>query len=206
MKNNNTKFNFLAFLLLLAIFSNFSMADNSIERPFGYGKIYAGFQLGYGNGFALANSGNGDTKIVEYLATFPSLGVGISDTLAEDAWFRGNFEFVFEGESITNFRPRIGYSAGLGLLLRYNFLYGKNLIPFFEVGGGFGYIDFDLRDQADGLIYYPQAGLGLHYFLTDKTALNVGWRLHHMSNSKHKQPNNGINASLVLVGLTYHFD
>ncbi len=62
-------------------------------------------------------------------------------------------------------------------------------MPYFESGGGVGSLDFDLKDQADGLIFYPQAGLGLHYFVTKNISADIGWRFHHMSNANTQYPN-----------------
>ena len=93
--------------------------------------------------------------------------------LAKDSWFKGNVDAVFEGEFLIGYKPNSGYSAGLGILLRYNFLSFKQWVPYVEIGGGVGVLEFDLKDQADGLIFYPQAGLGLHYFARDNLCITL---------------------------------
>ena len=200
------KIRLICFSLLLNSVFSLSYANDSTSKKFGYGKIYAGLQGGWGKAFSLGIAGNGDGRHVEYAAVLPQLGIGLSDVLAGDSWFKGNFDAVFEGEFLIGYKPNSGYSAGLGILLRYNFLSTEKWVPYVEIGGGFGVLEFDLKDQADGLIFYPQAGLGLHYFAKDNLSIDLGWRFHHMSNANSEMPNNSINASLLLLGFSWYFD
>ena len=199
---------------LIAIFVYFltscfpAVADQqSSTEHFGYGKIYSGLQGGWGKAFALGNvAGDGDGRKAEYVAILPQLGIGLTNVVGHNSWFKGNLDAVFQGEFLAAYEPNSGYSAGLSLLLRYNFLYSDQWVPYLEIGGGVGVLDFDLRDQADGLVFYPQAGLGLHYFFTDNMSADLGWRFHHMSNANTELPNNSINASLLLFGFSWYFD
>lgn len=191
---------------LLSFLPSLGIAGNPSQEWFGRGKKYMGFQAGYGSGFSLGFSGNGDGHEVEYLATFPSFGIGISDLKWENDWYRGSFDLVAEGEFIKSFEPNDGFSAGMTFLVRYNFLSWMRFVPYAEAGAAVGYLDFDLVDQEDALIFYPQACLGFHYFLTDRVAVNTSLRLHHMSNAGTNMPNNGITSGLVLVGFTFFLD
>lgn len=174
---------------------------------FGYGKIYSSLQGGWGKAFALGNvAGDGDGRKAEYVAILPQLGIGLTDIVGDNSWFRGNLDAVFQGEFLAAYEPNSGYSAGLSLLLRYNFLHSEQWVPYLEIGGGVGVLDFDLRDQADGLVFYPQAGLGMHYLFTDNLSVDLGWRFHHMSNANTDLPNNSINASLLMFGFSWFFD
>ena len=195
----------ISLFFILNCFSTVS-ADNSNLDHFGQGKIYTTLQGGWGKAFSLGIAGDGDGRHSEYSAILPQLNIGLTDVLGENSWYRGNLDVVFEGEFLLAYEPQQGYTAGLGLLLRYNFLFSEQWVPYLEIGGGVGTLDFDLRDQADGLIFYPQAGLGMHYFLTDNFSADLGWRFHHMSNANTKMPNNSINASLLLLGFSWYFD
>lgn len=192
--------------LLGFVFSATASNDHHSQH-FAAGNLYTSLQGGWGKGFSLGSlAGDGDGKNVEYVAILPQLVIGLSDVVGGNAWYRGNLDAVFEGEFLAGYEPNSGYSAGLSLLLRYNFLYSEQLVPYLELGGGVGYLDFDLRNQADGLIFYPQAGLGLHYFFTDNMSVDLGWRFHHMSNANSELPNNSINSSLLLFGFSWFFD
>jgi lipid A 3-O-deacylase len=191
------------------IFSFGAIAADSAQSfaiPYGYGKTYVGFQVGYGAGFRIGISGQGDAKDVTYLATFPSFGVGLSDPIGGDSWYHGNFDLVAEGEFITFLGPGPGHSMGLALLLRYNFLSQGNFVPYAEIGVGAGFIESSLEFQADGPAFYPQGGVGVNFFIADDWAVNLSYRYHHISNRGMKKPNTGINANLGLLGVQYHFD
>ncbi|MCH9698220.1 MAG: acyloxyacyl hydrolase [Gammaproteobacteria bacterium] len=192
---------------LLCVAFSATASNGQYSDRFGAGNLYASLQGGWGKGFSLGSlAGDGDGKNVEYVAILPQLGIGLSDVVGGTSWYRGNLDAVFEGEFLAGYEPNSGYSAGLSLLLRYNFLYSEQWVPYLELGGGIGYLDFDLRNQADGLIFYPQAGLGLHYFFTDNMSVDLGWRFHHMSNANTELPNNSINSSLLLFGFSWFFD
>lgn len=195
-------------IVLLVIYSSITsiQADDFNQEHFGRGKIYTSLQGGWGKAFSLGIAGQGDGKNSEYATILPQLGIGLTHIFGEDSWYRGNLDGIVEGEFMIAYEPSSGYTAGLGLLLRYNFLFSKQWVPYLEIGGGVGVLDFDLQDQADGLIFYPQAGLGVHYFLTKNMSVDLGWRFHHMSNANTEYPNNSINASLLLLGFSWYFD
>ncbi len=76
------------------------LADEPNNQSFGYGKRFIDLQVGYGDGW-----------LVRYLAVSPQFGVGVSDLLGENAWYKGNFDVVLQGAFIKNFRPSSGFSA-----------------------------------------------------------------------------------------------
>ncbi|HET9296710.1 MAG TPA: acyloxyacyl hydrolase, partial [Candidatus Binatia bacterium] len=76
-------------------------------------------------------------------------------------------------------------------------------IPFFFAGVGFIALDADLARQSDGLNFILQSGVGLHYFISQQTALTGEWRFHHISNARIHDKNAGINSSLFMLGVTF---
>jgi hypothetical protein len=193
-------------LLLAFCLCSVTFASNTDGRVFGLGKKFIGLQVGYGDGIGFNFMGDGDGRLARYLAVFPHIGIGVSNLLVKNSWYQGNFEIMFEGEFIRNFRPSCGFSAGVASLMRYNFRHSHKVVPFIEAGGGIGYLDFDLRDQSDGVTFYPQIGAGVRLFLNDRTSLNLSYRLHHMSNAGIHRRNNSINANLFLIGFSYYLD
>jgi hypothetical protein len=181
-------------------------AEDSPRNRFGKGKKYVSLISGYGDGFSIGFVGDQDGRQVQLLAIFPSIGFGLSDMKAVNKWYRGNFDLLVEGQFITNFEPESGASVGANFMMRYNFLARERLIPYAGLGGGIGYLDFNLESQEDGLIFYPQAGLGFHYFLTKQVAVDASWRVHHMSNSGTNMPNRSINTNLFLLGISVFLD
>ena len=88
-------------------------------------------------------------------------------------------------------------------MLRYNFLESGRVVPFIEAGAGLLGTDFDLKGQSDGFNFSVQGGLGLHFFVLPRVAVTAEARLHHISNAGLRQPNNGINDCLFLLGASF---
>jgi hypothetical protein len=184
-------------------------APPSAER-FGWGKKHVALSLGYGLGFRTGSKRDqevsrelGDVSLVEFI---PRFGIGVTDVLGGDAWYRGNFEFLFEGALVFNIRPHFGYALGGGTTLRYNFLAGRSLVPFFDCNLGIVYLDFDLRGQSDGFNFNVGWGSGLHWFVSKRLAVTPEVRYQHFSNAGTQMPNLGINDVLFLVGISYFLD
>lgn len=173
---------------------------------FGLGKQEIALAAGYGFGLPIGGSKGTESEDVQYAYLAPRWGIGISNPLGGDAWYRGNFELLVEGSFFFNHEPKSGTAAGGAAILRYNFLSGDTFIPFLEAGAGIISLDFDLDTQADGLNFTTQGGLGFHYFFSERTALTGGWRFLHISNAGINSPNVGINTSLFLVGVSYFFN
>ena len=172
---------------------------------FGYGKKEFSIIAGYGSIIQIGGRTD-DMNDLEYMYVAPRLGIGISDHLGEDTWYCGAFELIAEAPLLFSFEPRTGKAAGGSLLLRYNFLPGGKFIPFVETGGGITILDFDVEGQSDGFNFSLQGGLGLHYFLEERTALTGGWRWLHISNAGISRPNQGIDSSLFMVGVSFFLE
>lgn len=171
---------------------------------FGKGKQYVGVSTGVGIGFSMGFMGDGDGKDVEYFDLRPRYGVGVTDVVGDGSWYRGNLDFMLEGEFLFNFDG--GTFTALTTMFRYNFLSSETVVPFFELGSGFGNLDFDLNDQSDGFNFSPQLGGGLHYFVSDRVSVDGAARWHHISNAGTKHPNNSINDWNLTLGFTYYLN
>jgi lipid A 3-O-deacylase len=166
------------------------------------GRQSIGIAAGHGVALPVGGSASGELRDVQFLYFAPRWSVGLSDPMGAGTWYRGNFELVLEGTFLYGFEPRSGIAGGFTPLFRYNFLAGDRWVPFIQAGAGVLALDFDVRRQADGINFTPQAGVGLHYFLSERTALTGEWRYLHISNASIHRNNSGINSSVVLVGLT----
>ena len=159
--------------------------------------------LGQGIGHDLWGSSGEDAAEVRFTGLVPRYGLGLSDPVAEDAWYRGNLELLLEGALLVATEPKGGFLGGASALLRYNFLAWRRVVPFVELGAGVAWLELDLESQSDGLSFTPQGGLGFHWWLSPRAALTASWRLHHVSNAGIGDDNVGINESLFLVGFSY---
>jgi opacity protein-like surface antigen len=73
------------------------------------------------------------------------------------------------------------------------------------MGVGIVALDFDLKDQDDGLNFTPQIGVGLRYMLTEGSSLDLEWRVQHISNAGTHSPNRGINTNMLSIGASIFF-
>lgn len=159
--------------------------------------------LGQGSGLGIWGSQGQDAEDVRFVGVVPRYGIGLSDPVAEDGWLHGNLELLLEGALLAAYGPKGGFLGGANVVFRYNFLSFGRVVPFVELGAGVAYLELDLDSQSDGLSFTPQGGLGLHWWLSPRASLTAGWRLHHVSNAGIGADNDGINDSLLLIGVSW---
>ncbi|MGH7381211.1 MAG: acyloxyacyl hydrolase [Candidatus Methylomirabilales bacterium] len=175
----------------------FKLRAQEIGIAAGYGAAVESFLF-----LPIGETSTEELREVKYVYVAPRWGIGISDPLGGDAWYRGNFELLVEGAFYIPFEPTDGFGGGISAIFRYNFLPKGLLIPFVEVGPGILITDFGLEDRADGFNFTFQTGLGFHFFLAERTALTAEARFHHISNAGIDDPNRGLNSVMVLIGVT----
>jgi lipid A 3-O-deacylase len=175
----------------------------SYDSAFGFGKQSLGISGGYGLALPVGGTDSPELEDIQFVYVTPRWGVGISDRLGDRSWYRGNFELILEGTFLYIFEPKSGRAGGLAPVFRYNFLTGTRIVPFLQAGAGVIALDADLERQADGLNFILQSGLGLHFFISQSTALTGEWRFHHISNAGIHNRNAGINSSLFMLGVTF---
>jgi lipid A 3-O-deacylase len=173
------------------------------DSAFGFGMQSLGISGGHGLALPVGGTNSPELEDIQFAYIAPRWGIGITDPLGGRSWYRGNFELVLEGTFLYMFEPKSGIAGGIAPGLRYNFLTNTRFIPFFHAGVGFIAMDADLSRQADGFNFILQSGLGLHYFLSQRTAVTGEWRFHHISNANIHDRNAGINSSLFMLGLTF---
>lgn len=186
-------------------------AADAVEQPagyeaaFGFGKQSLGISAGHGLALPIGGTQTPELEDIQFVYVTPRWGVGITDPLGGHSWYRGNFELLIEGTFLYMFEPKHGLAGGIAPMVRYNFLTGSRFIPFLQTGAGVIALDADLRQQADGVNFILQSGVGFHYFISERTALTGEWRFHHISNAGIHERNAGINSSLFMLGVTFFF-
>ena len=171
-----------------------------------FGPQEVGLAVGYGHGIDSAGSGQFEGHEVRELIVRPHWQMELTRRPEESAWYGGALAFRVEGTILANFRPRTGVAAGVGLLLRYNFLRWQPFAPYLQVGASLIDLAFDLVDQADGLGFTPEAGARFCYPISPDVSVDAGVRFHHISNANTHLPNGGIDSLQFMLGLAYHFD
>jgi hypothetical protein len=190
-------------LLTCAWLAFASAAQASEGERLGRGTQEWALVAGHGYGLDIAGAEGEDAGDVEFGALVPRWGLVLTPRLYEASWLSGNLEALVEGALLVAWEPSGGVAGGVSFGFRYNFLSFERMVPFVEIGVGLLGLDFDLESQADGLAFTPQAGAGLHLWLSSRAALTAQWRFHHISNADLYDDNVGINDSLFLVGATF---
>ncbi len=153
-------------------------------------------------GYGLSHEILGTKEIRQYFILNPRWGIFLTGVMGKVP-YKGALEFLVEPIAMFQFEPDNRYAFGLSALLRYNFWTGSRVTPFFDAGGGIMWTDFGLPEQGSKFNFQVQGGPGLHVHLSQRTAITVQYRFHHISNAHTDVPNFGINSSLFLVGATF---
>jgi hypothetical protein len=119
-------------------------------------------------------------------------------------WLEGSLELLLE-PTLLRVDDDSDLMLGASALARWVFVTGRAVRPFVEAGLGAVGGRSRLGQTTCDVNFIIEAGPGLMIFLTDRAAVTVGYRLHHVSNADLCGLNRGLNSSLVTVGLSYFF-
>jgi lipid A 3-O-deacylase len=97
-------------------------------------------------------------------------------------------------------------AVGLSLLGRLIIDTGTRVAPYLEAGGGILGGQLDFRQTNCDVNYVLTGGLGALVFVTEQTAVSVGYRYQHISNNDQCSQNLGLNSSLFIIGISHFFE
>jgi opacity protein-like surface antigen len=189
----------IAVIVLIALaFPVHSRADNTASTASG--------EFGVLTGFGSSFVGFGETR--HQVQTWDAIiraGFFLSDQIGKGSWYQGRHELVLEipyhlavnygGRSIVG-----GYMLG-----HWRFTSLDTIVPYIFAGGGPLFVDLGLPTMGTKLCFSYQGGTGLQFFIDRKTALNVEYRYHHISNAGTAEPNEPINSNKVLMGVSWYY-
>lgn len=142
----------------------------------------------------------------EGIPIFISLGFDIKSVFDKiNLKIKGDTDFIVEPFSTLILSPETNVEAGVNFLVKYVYPLSKKIRPYFKGGVGVLYMSQHTREQATQYNFLPQVSIGLHYFLNEKTALSCEYRYRHLSNASTGHPNKGIDADLILGGISFFF-
>jgi lipid A 3-O-deacylase len=101
--------------------------------------------------------------------------------------------------------PKQAFWAGLSAVARYHFLSLGRFVPYIEIAGSAGGTDLQIREIDSAFAFLLFGGAGASVFVSDKTALYLGYRYQHVSNGNTGQPNRGFESNVVVGGLSFYF-
>jgi opacity protein-like surface antigen len=201
---------FVFSLSLCAFASNSQNEKEDQEWSFPYTK-----EIGVLSGYAHGNlSEKGSYKIIPGIIrlgfNLDSIGFKFSNILPpavrkSNIKIKGFMEFLLESYVNAVVSPDSNVETGAAVFLKYSYPLTQKIYPYVLSGVGVGYISQHTREQSIQLGFTPQVGAGISYFFKKDTALNVEYRYRHFSNAKIKEPNDGINVNMFLVGVSLFY-
>jgi len=173
--------------------------QDSVEPGFSKGIVETGVAAGGALGLKIFG-----TKATHDLI-LGSIDIGriMSDTKCPGAWYQGNWELLAEIFGGYQLNHGGAYVVGLTPLVRYNFVDHSRWVPFVEAGGGVSLTDICRPDLSSRFEFNIQAGTGIEYFFCKNIAATLQAKYLHISNAGIESPDHGVNAAVILAGLTW---
>jgi lipid A 3-O-deacylase PagL len=105
---------------------------------------------------------------------------------------------------VETFRRETAYGAGLTPIgLQLDFANGAKVHPYVHVNGGFLYFNKEVPIEDSGhFAFVGEAGGGVRIFTSERRAVNIGVRFHHISNGDTSGSNRGLNQFVIYAGFS----
>jgi len=164
------------------------------------GTIEAGLVTGYLQGNETFTSVSSNRSALYVL---PRIGMVLTPEIGK-GFFAGNLELLFEPLYAHYFKPFGASAAGGSLVFKYNLLSFGRWMPYWDFGLGMLWTNLAPRipEQSTQFNFVMESGPGLHYFATERVALTIGVRFHHISNADIGDRNLGLNSVLAYAGIS----
>jgi opacity protein-like surface antigen len=165
----------------------------------------ASHEFSFLTGYGISHRDFGETRSqVQTWDGIARYGFFLSDQVGQGNWYQGRHEILVElpfhlavdhgGRSMTG-----GYLLG-----SWKFTGLKEFAPYIFAGGGILFVDLGLPSMGSRMDFSYQGGTGLQYFLRPDLALLAEYRYHHISNAGTASPNEPLNSSKFLVGISLY--
>ena len=105
---------------------------------------------------------------------------------------------------VDTFRRETAYGAGITPIgLQLDFANGSKVHPFAHVNGGFLYFNKSMPIEDSGQFQFVgEAGGGVRIFTSERRAVNIGVKFHHISNGDRHGSNRGLNNFVIYAGFS----
>jgi lipid A 3-O-deacylase len=167
------------------------------------GVIEVGAAVGYLQGIEVLTSDSANQSAVYLL---PRIGMVVTEQL-EAGYLTGNVTLMLEPFYAAYYKPFGASAAGGGFMVKYNLLSFGPWMPYWDMGAGMLWTDLAPRisEESTPFNLVLETGPGVQYFATERIALTMGTRFHHISNAGTGERNEGLNAILTYVGMSFFF-
>ena len=105
---------------------------------------------------------------------------------------------------VETFQRESAYGAGITPIgLQVDFANGSKVHPFAHVNGGFLYFNKSMPIEDSGQFQFVgEFGGGVRIFTSERRAVNIGVRFHHISNGDRQGSNRGLNNFVIYAGFS----
>ncbi len=190
----------IALLIVLSAVLALSVGTSSAQEPKEIGATGAYTFLG---GYGLSHPGLGKTKqYVETLDLILRYEKPLSNRLGA-SWYEGYHSLAVELPVHIVTDPGLAPMVGLNFLANWTFTGYSTATPYVFGGGGPLYSDAEIPGMGAHLNGSWQFGLGNKWATRDGHILHVEYRYHHISNGGTEEPNDPLNSSKVLFGISF---
>lgn len=156
------------------------------------------------SGYGISHRYFGDTRTqVQTWTAIARYGCFLSDEVGQGEWYQGRHELLLE----LPYHMAVDHDArsmtGGYVLGSWKFTGLDGIAPYLFAGGGILFVDLGLPSMGSKLDFSYQGGIGIQYFIRPETALMAEYRYHHISNAGTASPNEPLNSSIVLIGISF---
>lgn len=164
----------------------------------------ADYEYSFLSGYGITHRGFGATRTqVQTFDMIGRFGWFLSKELGSGCWYQGRHELLVELPLHLVVDPKVSPMTGGYLLGSWKFTSLGNWAPYLFAGGGILYVDLGLPSMGSKLDFSYQGGTGIQYFISKDTAVSFEYRYHHISNAGTATPNEPLNSSKFLLGISY---
>jgi len=195
----------LLVILVLMFFASIAQAESlssaiQARDVVKRGSLEIGLMSGYLQGNEILTSTSSNRSALYIL---PRAAMVMTPELGS-RFYAGNLAVGLEPLYAHYFKPFGATAAGGSLLFKYNFLAFGRWMPFWDVGLGMLWTNLAPRipEQSTPFNFVLETGPGVQYFATEKLALTIGVRYHHISNARISDRDLGLNSILAYMGIS----
>lgn len=186
-------------VLLIALITGSALADDHAKTT-----ADADYELTLLTGYGITHRGFGETRTqVQTWDAIARLGWYLSDDVGKGSWYQGRHQLLMELPYHLAVDQRGRSMVGGYLLGSWKFTSLTSVKPYIFAGGGPVYVGLGLPSMGAKLNFSYQGGTGLQIPVAQATMLNLEYRYHHISNAGTATPNEPLNSSKFLLGVSW---
>jgi lipid A 3-O-deacylase len=176
-------------------------AEDESQESGPVGKSHWAVLAGYGVTHTSIGMTRAHVETVDFVFRY---GRYLTDEIGR-SWYRFRHVMLIEVPVHVVVDPNTSPMIGINFLANFTFTAMERVQPYVLGGGGFIYTDADIPGLGSKYNGDYQAGVGILYRLGTNYSLNAEYRYHHISNFNTKEPNDPLNSSKFLIGVTSRF-